>query len=307
MKPTDNNVFGLSPQTVRENNSRLVELFSLYLNLMPRAVEPDAIEALAKDCNIPLAEAFAHYLAALAGIDAGGADRIFFQSWLLPSISLQDPTPFLTDAYFKSIKIPDKKLGKWELKHEKLTPFEGFVAGDFVVKPDGRMLPQIGFFKESYAFPAVLENGREWMTLLPNELVTTWPAMKKAHGRVLTYGLGLGYFTYHAAEKENVSEVTVVDVSDDVISLFKEHILPQFPHKEKVRLVKMDAFEFADTKMEGRFDFVFGDIWHDAGDGRELYLKMKEWETRFPDIDFAFWLEDTIKCYLDESLWDIPK
>jgi hypothetical protein len=52
---------------------------------------------------------------------------------------------------------------------------------------------------------------------------------------------------------------------------------------------------------------VFADIWHDAGDGREPYLKMKEYETRFPDIEFDFWLEDTIKCYLDESLWDIPK
>ena len=55
--------------------------------------------------------------------------------------------------------------------------------------------------------------------------------------------------------------------------------------------------------MAGHFDFVFADIWHDAGDGKELYLKMKEYETKHPDIDFNFWLEDTIKCYLDETLW----
>ena len=62
----------------------------------------------------------------------------------------------------------------------------------------------------------------------------SWPALKKAHGRVLTFGLGLGYFTYHAAENPEVESVTVVDISPDVIALFKEQILPQFPHKEKV-------------------------------------------------------------------------
>ena len=58
----DDRVFGLSPETVRANNSRLVDLFSLYLNLMPRAVEQDAVESLSRDCNISLTEAFAHYL-----------------------------------------------------------------------------------------------------------------------------------------------------------------------------------------------------------------------------------------------------
>ena len=59
--------------------------------------------------------------------------------------------------------------------------------------------------------------------------------------------------------------------------------------------------------MEGNFDFVFGDIWHDAGDGREPYLRMKAWEAKYPQIRFSFWLEDTIRCYLDEDLWDLPK
>ena len=86
-------------------------------------------------------------------------------------------------------------------------PYEPFVCRDFKVLPDGRMLPQIAFFTEKYPFPAVLENGREWMTLQPNEMVTTWPAIAKAKGRVLTFGMGLGYFTYHAAEKPEVESV----------------------------------------------------------------------------------------------------
>lgn len=297
----------LPPETIRKYNSRLMDLFSLYMNLMPNAIKGDVVRDLAKDCDIPLDEAFAHCFAAFMNLDAAREDRIFFEHWLRPSIRLLTPDLYVSDAYFQNVRIPTDVKGKWELRQETLQPFEPFVCNDIVVTPDRRMIPQIGFFEETYPFPAVLENGREWMTLQPNEMVTTWPAIKEARGRVLTYGLGLGYFAYHAAEKPEVESVTVVDLSADVIELFQKHILPQFPHKEKIRLVNQDAFAFADTKMAGNFDFVFGDIWHDAGDGRDLYLRMKAWEKKYPDIRFSFWLEDTIKCYLDEDLWDMGR
>ena len=300
-------IFGISPETVRVYNTRLAQLYSLYMNLSPRVLDAELVEPLAKDCGISRAEAFANCLAAYFDLDAAGADRIFFRYWLLPSIEEQTPTLYTEDAYFKNIKIPADVRGKWEFKEEFLAPFEPFVCRDFKVLPDGRMLPQIAFFTEKYPFPAVLENGREWMTLQPNEMVTTWPAIGKAKGRVLTFGMGLGYFTYHAAMKSEVESVTVVDISGEVLDLFRTHILPQIPCKDKIKLVQKDAYAFAEEDMAGNFDFVFADIWHDAGDGREPYLKMKEYETRFPDIEFDFWLEDTIKCYLDESLWDIPK
>ena len=297
----------LPPETVRRYNSRLMDLYSLFMNLMPTAIDAESVTALARECSIPLSEAYAHYFAALMGLDAGGADRIFFQYWLLPSIREASAEDYTNDAYFQNVKIPSDIRGKWELKIEALKPFEPFVCNDIVVTPDRRMIPQIAFFKEKYPFPAVLENGREWMTLQPNEMVTTYPAIDAALGRVLTFGLGLGYFAYHASEKQNVESVTVVDISDDVIELFRTRILPQFPHKEKIRLIKCDAFEFAKTQMAGNFDFVFADIWHDAGDGRDLYLRMKKWEEMHPDIKFSFWLEDTIRCYLDEDLWDLPE
>ena len=296
----------LPPDTIRKYNSKLMDIFSLYMNLLPTAVDGAAVEELAADCNMPTAEAFAHYLAAIMGLDAGGEDRLFFQYWLLPSIREQSPSAYTGDAYFQSIKIPSDMRGKWTLKTESLQPFEAFVCNDIVVTEDRRMIPQIGFFKETYTFPAVLENGREWMTLLPNEMVTSYPAINAAHGRVLTFGLGLGFFAYHASQKENVESVTVVDISDDVIDLFQTHILPQFPHKEKITIVKMDAFDFAEQKMQGNFDFLFADIWHDAGDGCDLYLRFKELEPRFPEIEFTYWLEDTLKCYLDKTLWDLP-
>ncbi len=152
--------------------------------------------------------------------------------------------------------------------------------------------------------PAVLENGREWMTLLPNETITTEPALRGAQGRVLTYGLGLGYFAVRAAMKPEVSSVTVVEKSPDAIALFRREIEPLFPEVAgKITVVEDDALDYAGRLSPGQYDVIFADIWHDAGDGRELYLRFKELEGRCPDADHFYWLEDTLRCYLDESLW----
>lgn len=298
-------IHGISPQTVRENNTRLLQLFSFFLNECPRALDEELVRSLAKDCGISLPLAMAHGIAALLEIDAAGKDRTFFEHWLVPSITVQTPDLYRADPYFREIKIPETTRGKWRLKHEYLAPFEPFVANDLQVLPDGRMLPRIAFFCERYDFPAVLENGREWMTLLPNETVTTAPAIKEASGRVLTFGMGLGYFAFHAARKKEVESVTVVDLSPDVLALFRELILPQIPEKEKIRLVCRDAFDFAEQEMAGNFDFVFADIWHDAADGCDLYLRMKAYEPRHPEIRFSYWLEDTLRCYLNDSLWNL--
>ncbi len=296
-------ISGIPMETVRAYNSRLVRLCSLYLNLCPRAIDKEQACSLAKECGISLAEAVANLFAAYLELDVAGKDRLFFRYWVLPCICEQDVREFCRDPYLTQIKSLSGRLGSFELKSERIAPFELFVRRDFLVLPDGRMLPQLGFFTRAYTFPAVLENGREWMTLQPNEIVTARPALSLARGRVLTFGMGLGYFAFHAARKPEVESVTVVDISADVLELFRTRILPRIPNAHKIRTVQKDAFAFAEEDMAGNFDFVFADIWHDAGDGRELYLKMKEYEARFPEITFTYWLEDTIKAYLRPELW----
>ena len=80
----------------------------------------------------------------------------------------------------------------------------------------------------------------------------------------------------------------------EVIALFKEEILPQFPHKNKIRIVNEDALVYADG--ENRHDFVFADIWHDPSDGCDLYLKLKACERE--GVAYEYWIENTLKLYL---------
>lgn len=292
------------PDAIRFRNARIVNLMSMYLNFTPKAIELAALEEIASSCGIPRERAYAECLAALCEVGTDRAEREFTASYFVPMVHELNPVAFETDPYYRTVRIPDGKTGNWELKTLTLAPCEAFVCGDFRVFPDGRMVPQIGYFPRAYSYPAVFENGREWMTLLPNETVTTLPAVEQARGRVLTYGLGLGYFAFMASEKPEVSSVTVVERSPDVIELFQSFILPQFPQRGKIRVICADAFDYAQKEMaDERYDFVFADIWHDVGDGKELYLRMKQFEPLSPDTQFAYWLEDSIRCYLARELW----
>lgn len=294
----------MSPSETRRCNGRIADVASLFLNFASGEFAISTIDEIASSCGVSREYAFAELFAARFGIDSEELDRAFFKNYVVPMINELDVKDFICDPYYKNIVIPERKIGKWELKRERLGAGEAFVCRDFLVTDDGRLIPQLGFFAEAFDFPAVLEGGREWMTLMPNETVTTKPAIASARGKVLTYGLGLGYFAYMASEKEDVSSVTVVELSPDVIELFKSFILPQFPHKEKIRIVCADAFEYAEkTAPAEKYDFIFADFWHDAGDGRDLMLKMKEYEKYSPESEYMYWLEDTINCYLDRELW----
>ncbi len=294
----------LPEDRIRFCNARIVNLMSMYLNFMPKAVTPEALEDIASSCRLPRERAYAECLAALCEVGTDRAERAFTAEYFVPMVHELDPAVFENDPYYRTVHIPAGKRGPWEWKMMELAPCEAFVCQDFRVFPDGRMVPQIGYFPRAYSYPAVLENGREWMTLLPNETVTTLPAVAEASGNVLTYGLGLGYFAFMASEKPEVHAVTVVERSREVIDLFREQLLPQFPHGEKIRICCADAFVYAQNEMpKERYDFVFADIWHDVGDGKALYLRMKQFEPLSPGTRFAYWLEDSIRCYLARELW----
>lgn len=297
-------------ERVRAHNSKVAELLSLYLNLTPTAITADMVSSVASDAGITRECAYAMLLAMMCGVDPyrDGADedeKTLYYNYFVPMVHELDTADFEADPYYRNIKIPEKTVGKWQLTNMELAPCEAFVCNDFVVSPRGELIPQIGYFMNGFRYPAILENGREWMTLMPNETVTTLPAVWKAHGNVITYGLGLGYFAYMASRKDSVGSVTVVERSEDAAALFTSEILPQFEHREKIRLVIADAVEYASTTAPSEApDFIFADIWHDAADGPELYHRFKSFESLYPkSTEFAYWLEDTILCYDDKSLW----
>lgn len=283
---------------VHDESERVLSLLSRYLNLMPDAITEGQMRSVTDD---PAAEerVFAILLASDCGLDVYGnaADKELFRRYFLPAVKRLDPAEYESDAYHRLIRIPERILGSWEFRSERYKPYEAFVRDDPVRDFAGRVIPSIGFFPREYRYPAVLEGGREWMLITPNEINTMKAPIAAAKGRVLTFGLGLGYYAFHATQKPEVESVTVVERDERVIRLFTDVILPQFPHKEKLTVVEDDAFAFAAAHLSDGYDTVFTDLWHDPSDGIPLYRRMKELEARHPGPEYHYWIEKTLKLY----------
>ena len=286
----------------RRENARILRQLSLYLNLMPDAIDKNMVDEIAGGFDREAREyAYASLLATYCGLDISDIpdDKKLFRERFTRMIFMQEKENFINDPYYKNIRFPDVKKDNWEFKTMSFKPFEAFLADESALDVEGRLFPKIGFFEEEFFYPAVLENSREWMTVTPHEIRTTMPAVNKSFGNVLTYGLGLGYFTYMTSLKDNVKSVTVVEKDTNVIELFKDYILPQFENRDKVNIICDDAFSFAQNEFPKHdFNFVFADTWHDPSDGVEMYHKFKESECKKQDCVYMYWIEKTLKYYI---------
>lgn len=278
-------------------NRRVLSLYARYLNEHPTLVTFDLIEELVSSCSASREEAFVALLSAAFDLDEEGReeDARIAREYISRSVVELDPAVYRNDPYFKNIRVPEKKHGVWSLCRESYAPYEGFICGGLLYGRRFVEIPPLGYFTEPFSFPAVMQNGQEWMAIKPNEIETMRAPLASARGRVLTYGLGLGYFTYMASCKEEVDSVTVVERDSAVITLFREEILPQFSHPEKIRILQADALDYAahEGKRED-YDCVFADLWHDTGDGLPLYLRLKREERTDRRIRYEYWIEDQL-------------
>ena len=165
----------------------------------------------------------------------------------------------------------------------------------------------LGFFDSDYTYPTISLCNNEWMSLNPFEIRTMQIPIQIARGKVLTLGLGLGYFAYMAHLKDDVKEVHIVEMDLELINNFKKYLLPLFSHPEKIHIHKADAFYFIKDIKDKDYDFIFSDLWHDAGDGLPMYLKLKEHFDNFKVTKRMYWIEGSIVTYLRMLLVGVIK
>ena len=250
-----------------ENNLHALELFSSYLHFCPRFVKEEDVNGLT-ECGVDVETAQRLLVAAACGLDAEARpdDQVMEEQYFRYAIHLLDAQECRKDPYYQAIKLPEISRGKWKMGYKTIEAYELFTSDDLKVLPDGREIPQTGFFTENFTAPVVEENGREWMTVTPSEI--------------------------------NTMTSVVVERDPEVISLFHEFILPQFPHKDKLTVVEADAYAFAEKMGDQHFDCAYVDIWHDVLDGVEMYLKMKRLEVCSPGTNFLYWIEPSMLAWL---------
>ena len=283
-----------------ENNFKITSLYAELLQRYPEVITAEMVDTLTEDGSITKEEAIVGLLSEIFALDfERGEDRRLILDYLTPSVRILNKKKYENNLYYKNIKLENVKDGNWEIKIEEYKPYQAVICDDMIIKEDFSEIPPLGFFTESFSFPAILENGNEWMTLTPVDLDTCEEAIEAAKGKVITFGLGLGYYAYMAAEKEEVESVTVVELSSDVIRLFKKHILPKIPNAHKIKIVNADAFEYAEKVMPNeRFDLAFVDTWRDASDGAPMYERMRALEKYNENTKFLYWIEKFLRSRL---------
>jgi spermidine synthase len=103
---------------------------------------------------------------------------------------------------------------------------------------------------------------RTMMSITPSEMFTFRPGIRRARGRVLIGGLGLGYFARKVLERRRqVKRVTVVEENPTVAKFFGDPLKEEFGNR--VEIVTGDVFEYARHRLRV-FDSVLLDIWEGA-------------------------------------------
>ena len=296
-----------------DKNYKITRLYANYLEKAPTFISRDMIDELCSDGALDIKSAITALVCEIIGLDfENPLDRELMRDYVAPSVRILDSRRYTEDAYYKNVKIQNKTVGSWEFRREAYPAFRAVICDDLAVTKDFTEIPPLGFFTEDFEFPAVLEGGNEWMTLTPIDMDTCRHAIEAARGRVATFGLGLGYYAYHAARKREVESVTVIERSVEVIKLFTEQILPQMECRDKIKIVCDDAFDYAKRVMpKENFDLAFVDIWRDGGDGAVAYKKMKPLEAFSKNTEFLYWIESFILSRLRaerfEELWEAAR
>lgn len=146
----------------------------------------------------------------------------------------------------------------------------------------------------------LLQNGEDWMLDAPSEAFTNDPYAKLAHGNVLTFGLGIGYFLFMCTLNPNVKEITVIERSKEVITMFEKEILPQFSTMIPIHIICADAFDYYNREFLSNYDFIYTDIWKSNDDGLEIITKLLE-QYHDQNKEMYFWIEDS--CV--EVIWTL--
>lgn len=230
----------------REANNNAAWSMSEYINETPCAITERLMKEADPSGELPEEILYAAFMAGFCGISE---DDTTINGYFHDAVHCLETRKYRNNPYLKNIKFPDTATRHWKFTHYSYRPYEAFICNDIDIDKNLREVPQIGFFRERFAYPAVEQDGREWMAVKPSEIETMRAPIEEATGRVVTFGLGLGYFAYMVSEKPDVTSLDIVERSEEAIALFERNILPQFPNKEKIRIIRSDAFGFLNENM----------------------------------------------------------
>lgn len=133
------------------------------------------------------------------------------------------------------VNIPEGKSGDWEVK--KFTVSEDDAKWDAL-----RSIGRGGRYTPTGTYTSLTRNGQVIMSDTPNEIQDHLEFIRRAKGKVLINGLGLGMVLKAVLDKSEVEYVTVIEKSPHVISLVAPYF--QVNYENKVKIIWADAYTY---------------------------------------------------------------
>lgn len=142
------------------------------------------------------------------------------------------------------VDLPEMEKGDWKVMKFKVDSL------DFSSLLHGRSTPPIG-----ETFTKLVRGKTLVMSDTPAEQDDHWEPVHKAKGICLINGLGIGMVLKNILLKPEVTAITVVEISQDLIDL-----ISPFYQDERVTYVCASAYDYQPPKGV-RYDMVWHDIW----------------------------------------------
>lgn len=291
---------------VNDISMNISSMYLYYLLNAYNSISASKVEKISKKGNMSIEKAFYYTFLDALEIEEDDDYKEANKYCNISNIKHLNPNKYLNNPYYQNIKVPETKIGKWNFQYDSYLPYEGFMYKDIVVDNSNfAEQSQLGFFSTPFKYLTVAQNNNIWMCITPHEIETMQESIDEANGNVAVFGLGLGYYPYMISRKENVNKIIIVERDINAINLFKQYILPQFEHQEKIEIIHIDAFKYASQLNETDINYAFVDLWHNVDDGLPLYIQMKSIEHNLSNIKFSYWIEESLIAYLRRSLFTL--
>lgn len=145
------------------------------------------------------------------------------------------------------IDVPDGISGNWKV--ETFEVKEDDLSQKISILKTGRGVPP-GTYKK------LMRDGICVMSNTPDEIRDFLRFVWRSKGSILVNGLGIGVLLKALLDKPDVTDVTVIEKSEDVIKL----VAPTYLVDSRVTIINADAFEYKPPQNK-RYNAVWHDIW----------------------------------------------
>lgn len=219
-------------------------------------------------------------------------------------ITKLNPSFLEENPYIKNIHIENWFVGNIGLTNT--TEYEEYKTYAYEMRRrDPKSLTTIYnfcYFPKTVPFPTIgtVIPESKWMGVEPSEISSFAPFIKEAHGKILLMGCGLGYVAYMLSLKDEVEEITIVELDRNVKAMFETYLKPQM--NSKISIIEGDALEFLEVEDISKYDYCSIDIWHGAMEMFPIYTKCLLLEEKHKDTKFHYWLEEDLHTLL-ETIW----